>query len=184
MCGVALLEMAKCYLLIVNCKLFRTFAENKNTLSVFKMKILYLHGLDSTLQDDRRTVLALYGQIFAPEVDYRNSPNLLEALASEYADIDAIIGSSAGGLVGYYLAQKEVPTEVQPNRYYAAYMQVVIGLQDAVIDPWQSLDALKNNLQLHQPAEIHLINNMAHSYPITIFEQEVRKFFHKITLNK
>lgn len=164
------------------------------------MKILYLHGLDSTLQDDRRTVLALYGQICAPEVDYRNSPNLLEALASEYADIDAIIGSSAGGLVGYYLAQKllkpcllfnpaltyqkEVSAQVQPNRYYAAYMQVVIGLQDAVIDPWQSLDALKNNLQLHQPAEIHLINNMAHSYPITIFEQEVRKFFHKITLNK
>lgn len=160
------------------------------------MKILYLHGLDSTLQEDRCTVLSAYGQICAPELDYRNSPNLLSVLSEEYADVTVIIGSSAGGLVGYYLAQAllkpcllfnpamtyqdQVPTKVEPNPHYAAYMQVVIGLQDSVINPWESLEALKNNLQLRQPAEIHLINTMAHSYPIGIFEQEVRKFFEKI----
>lgn len=39
-------------------------------------KILYLHGLDSTLQDDRRAVLAPYGEIVAPVLDYRNTPDL------------------------------------------------------------------------------------------------------------
>ena len=44
------------------------------------MKILYLHGLDSYLQDDRRAVLTPYGEIFAPTIDYRNAPNLFAEL--------------------------------------------------------------------------------------------------------
>ena len=68
-------------------------------------KILYLHGLDSTLQDDRRAVLAPYGEIVAPVLDYRNTPDLFSTLVRDYADVTAIIGSSAGGLVAYYLAQ-------------------------------------------------------------------------------
>ncbi len=58
--------------------------------------------------------------------------------------------------------------------------QIVIGLQDTVIDPWQSLAELKGQLKNRQPAEIHLINTMAHSYPIGIFEKEVAYFMQKI----
>ena len=159
-------------------------------------KILYLHGLDSTLQDDRRAVLAPYGEIVAPVLDYRNTPDLFSTLVRDYADVTAIIGSSAGGLVAYYLAQallkpcllfnpaftykNELPATVQSNPYYAAYNQIVIGLQDTVIDPWQSLAELKGLLKTRQPAEIHLINTMAHSYPIGIFEKEVAYFMQKI----
>ena len=70
------------------------------------MKILYLHGLDSYLQDDRRAVLTPYGEIFAPTIDYRNAPNLFAELQKEYAEVDVLIGSSLGGLIVYYLAQK------------------------------------------------------------------------------
>ena len=80
------------------CQLYSTFAPI--------MKILYLHGLDSFLQDDRRTVLSPYGEIFAPTIDYRNAPNLFAELQTKYASADILIGSSLGGLVVYYLAQK------------------------------------------------------------------------------
>jgi hypothetical protein len=169
----------------------------KHRIFAVTMKILYLHGLDSTLQDDRRAVLNPYGEIFAPELDYRSNPQLFSELIAQYAEVDALIGSSAGGLVVYYLAQallkpclllnpaltykNEMPATIQPNPHYAAYMQVVIGLQDSVISPWDSLAVLREELREHQPVEIHLVNTMAHSYPIGVFEREVRAFFSKIT---
>ena len=157
------------------------------------MKILYLHGLDSYLQDDRRAVLTPYGEIFAPTIDYRNAPNLFAELQKEYAEVDVLIGSSLGGLIVYYLAQKlgkpcllfnpaltyrhEVPFNTQPNSNYRAYMQIVIGLQDDVITPWESLSVLREDMSPQQNIEIHLLNTMAHTYPIEIFEKEVKEFF-------
>lgn len=157
------------------------------------MKILYLHGLDSFLQDDRRNVLSHYGEIFAPTINYRNAPNLFDELQNQYASADVLIGSSLGGLVVYYLAQKlgkpcllfnpalthrhEMPFNPQPNPDYAAYMQVVIGLQDSVITPWESLAILREDMNSLPNVTIHLINTMEHSYPIEIFEKEVKHFF-------
>ena len=157
------------------------------------MKILYLHGLDSFLQDDRRNVLSHYGEIFAPTINYRNAPNLFDELQNQYTSADVLIGSSLGGLVVYYLAQKlgkpcllfnpalthrhEMPFNPQPNPDYAAYMQVVIGLQDSVIAPWESLAILREDMNSLPNVTIHLINTMEHSYPIEIFEKEVKYFF-------
>lgn len=160
------------------------------------MKILYLHGMDSHLQDDRRAVLEPYAEVYAPLLDYRNSPDLFSFLQSQYADIQAIIGSSAGGLVGYYLAQQmdkpcllfnpalpfrnETPFFFNFNKNYEKYMRIVIGLQDEIISPWQSIDILKQDFKATQNAEIQLINQMKHSYPIEIFSKEVAIFFKNI----
>ena len=157
------------------------------------MKILYLHGLDSFLQDDRRAVLSPYGEIFAPTINYRNAPNLFDELQTQYSSADVLIGSSLGGLVVYYLAQKlgkpcllfnpalthrhELPFNTQPNSNYTAYMQVVIGLQDTVIAPWESLAVLRDDMRSLPNVTIHLLNTMEHSYPIEIFENEVKHFF-------
>ncbi|GJH39967.1 hypothetical protein RCZ04_05170 [Capnocytophaga sp. HP1101] len=157
------------------------------------MTILYLHGLDSYLQDDRRAVLSSYGEIFAPTIDYRNAPKLFEQLQKEYAEVDVFIGSSLGGLVVYYLAQvlnkpcllfnpaltykHELPFSPRLNTDYSAYRQVVIGLQDDVITPWESLFVIREDMTPSHPTEIHLRNTMAHTYPIEIFEKEVQYFF-------
>ncbi|GET46704.1 YqiA/YcfP family alpha/beta fold hydrolase [Capnocytophaga felis] len=163
------------------------------------MKILYLHGLDSFLQDDRREVLQRYARVFAPVLDYKNTPNLFQALQEEYHDVDVIIGSSAGGLVTYYLAQAlqkpcllfnpalafrgEMPIKTDFNRQYNQYMQIVIGLQDEVIPPWQSLELLRSDISENQNIEIHLINKMEHSYPIDIFRKETEFFIKMIHQN-
>lgn len=161
------------------------------------MKILYLHGLDSFLQDDRKQVLQQYGEVFAPILDYKNTPHLFETLQKKYSDIEAIIGSSAGGLATYYLAQAikkpcllfnpalnfrnemPIPTDFDPS--YFEYMRIVIGLQDEIIEAWQSLSIIKNDISQNQNIDIHLINKMKHSYPIEIFRQEVAFFFKKLT---
>ncbi|MFK8266684.1 YqiA/YcfP family alpha/beta fold hydrolase [Capnocytophaga cynodegmi] len=163
------------------------------------MKILYLHGLDSFLQDDRRAVLQQYATIYAPVLDYKGTPNLFEKLQETYHDVDAIIGSSAGGLVTYYLAQalqkpcllfnpaltfrSEMPIATRFNRSYTQYMQIVIGLQDEVLPSWQILELLRNDISENQNIEIHLINKMSHSYPIDIFRKETEFFIKMIHQN-
>ncbi len=160
------------------------------------MKILYLHGLDSFLQDDRRQVLQRYGEVFAPVLDYKNTPNLFQTLQKEYTDVEAIIGSSAGGLATYYLAQTmrkpcllfnpalnfrdEMPIPTDFDLSYFEYMRIVIGLQDEVIDVWQSIEIVKKDISERQNVDIHSINKMKHSYPIEIFQHEVEIFFKKL----
>ena len=133
------------------------------------MKILYLHGLDSYLQDDRRTVLSPYGEIFAPTIDYRNAPNLFSELQK--------LGKPCLLFNPALTHRHELPFNTQPNPNYTAYMQVVIGLQDTVIAPWESLAVLREDMSTLPNVTIHLLNTMEHSYPIEIFENEVKHFF-------
>lgn len=78
-------------------------AFNPKTL---KMKtLLYLHGLNSCLHDDRREALQSYDvEILAPSIDYEGTPDLLNIFVEKYKSVDLIVGSSAGGLLGYYLS--------------------------------------------------------------------------------
>ena len=161
------------------------------------MKILYLHGLDSFLQEDRREVLLEYAQIEAPVLDYLNAPNLFQQLINEYKDVNAIIGSSAGGLIAYYLAQKldkhcllfnpalchysKMPFPHFFDKNYLKYMQIVLGKQDEVIPYEESLKIISNDISEKQNIELHIINQMKHSYPISIFKQEISLFFDKIS---
>lgn len=160
------------------------------------MKILYLHGLDSFLQDDRKAVLKQFGTIKAPVLDYLNTPCLFEKLIADYQDCNVIIGSSAGGLVAYYLAQKlkkaclifnpalpfrdKMSFSTYFDTNYSEFMLVVVGKQDEVINSSESLQILQEDILLTQNVEIHIINTMKHSYPIEIFEQECNFFFRKI----
>ena len=162
------------------------------------MKILYLHGLDSQIYEDRKQFLESYGELFAPILDYRNTPNLFENLIKEYKNIDVIIGISAGGLIGYYLAQvlkkpcllfnpalpfrDETELTSLLDKNYQSYMQVVIGLQDDVVPPEKTLSLLREDFSQKTNAEIHLINTMKHTLTIDILEPEWNYFLSKYKL--
>ena len=161
------------------------------------IKILYLHGLNSYLHQDRREVLTPYGEIFAPVFDYKNNPDLFTHLYEEYQNIDVIIGSSAGGLIGYFLAQKlqkpcalfnpalnyqhELPFAPLWDKEYRQYMLLVMGMQDEVIPYKESLPIALADKTTEQQIDIHLIQNMGHLYPIEIFSRELKFFFDKIS---
>ncbi len=156
------------------------------------MNLLYLHGLNSKLHDDRREVLELYPfNIYAPNIDYPNHPNLLNDLLSEYKDVDLVIGSSAGGLAGYYFSgliekpallfnpalpfRKLIPKlPILPIRQ--TLLQVVLGAQDQEVDPFESFKIISKENPENCPIKIHWNHKMGHSLPIGVFKEEV-KFF-------
>lgn len=131
------------------------------------MNILFLHGLESKLSDPKRAILATYGTITAPDLDYRSNPNMIQMLYDEYhnQDINAIIGSSMGGFAAYHLAnslgicallynpalpyrnahEQIIPPSLPINN--SAFMRIVLGAQDNIIKAKDNLNylALQSN---------------------------------------
>jgi uncharacterized protein len=121
------------------------------------MRILYIHGLDSSPNPDRIQSLEEAGhQVFALHLDYRQQPDAY-AILRAYAQqnhLDFIIGSSLGGVLGFWLAEEmgvpcllfnpavylsrsEIHIELTARRG-CSLRWVVIGEQDEVVDPEES----------------------------------------------
>lgn len=128
------------------------------------MKILYIHGLNSYPHPERLAVLAQKGhETYALHLDYENEPNTFEIL-KKYAidnEVDFIIGSSAGGYIGYWLGQlltipqllfnpavgmrdirSDVPYLIEEKMELKSW--VILGLKDETV-PHQSSVAFFNN---------------------------------------
>jgi predicted esterase YcpF (UPF0227 family) len=58
-------------------------------------KILYLHGLDGSLSPEKKAVLERYFKTVAPQLDYRNTPNMFDKLSDLFVseNFDAVIGN-------------------------------------------------------------------------------------------
>lgn len=159
------------------------------------MKLLYLHGLNSSLSPEKREILERLYEVDAPDLDYENRPEILEELRSTYLETrpDAIIGSSMGGFVGYLLsAELQIPTllfnpalpRFQGQPYIAdklffrnAYTYIVLGRQDDVVPFEQNLHLLLKQLVEGSHIELKVINKLAHRIPVPTFEKEVQHFF-------
>lgn len=162
------------------------------------MNILYLHGLDSSLSDKKRQILIRYGKVFAPKIDYRKNKNSISQLVSEFRNknIDIVIGSSMGGFVGYHLsdalqkpallfnpalAQRSISQEIlEYNNTEPNFKRIVIGAQDEVVDPAETMKFLAETLSTRINYEIHFRTDLAHRIPIPIFEEEVKLFFDRL----
>lgn len=163
------------------------------------MNILYLHGLSSSgLNSEKRKILEKYGKVFSPAIDYRTEPNSITLLAEQYKDekIHAVIGSSMGGFIGYYIADayqipsllfnpalasravyQRIPTYKNP---YLSFKQIVLAANDDVVDPKETLVFLSKTLQQYTDYHIHIRQDIKHRIPADIFEQEVKMFFERI----
>ena len=160
------------------------------------MNILYLHGLDSNLSIEKKEVLEPFGNIIAPDLDYRTNPNMIEALYTEYKNqnIDFIIGSSMGGFAGFYLSKlMQIPallfnpalpyrTSVLQNipvigNDHNHLLQIVIGNQDDIILAKDNLEFIMKLLPLKNDFRLHLLSELGHGIPVAIFESEVNLFF-------
>lgn len=160
------------------------------------MTILYLHGLDSNLSNEKKQILQQFGPVIAPDLDYRVNPNMIETLFNEYANqnIDLVIGSSMGGFAGFYLSKllqnpallfnpalpyrtsvlQNIPIIKDEHRHL---LQIVIGNQDDIIQAVDNLDFIMKLLPSKNDFRLHLINELGHGIPADIFESEVNLFF-------
>ena len=162
------------------------------------MNILYLHGLESKLNEAKRVRLQKYGKVFAPNIDYYNIPNAIEWVLGKYADtkFGAVIGSSMGGFAGYYISNRlDVPALLfnpalktrttyqqvpELNLHASAFKQLVIGQRDPVVNPPDTLNFLGEHLDRRSALYMHLRPEMEHRVPLDCFEQELKVFFKRI----
>ncbi|MBW4362346.1 YqiA/YcfP family alpha/beta fold hydrolase [Flavobacterium taihuense] len=164
------------------------------------MSTLYLHGLESKLSDEKRTILEIYAPVIAPDLDYKSNPNMIEFLYDTYKNqkIDVIIGSSFGGFVGYHLAnllgvpcmlynpalpyrsgiEQIIPSHLAMN--HPSIMRFVFGGNDSVIKAVDNLAFLFQNINDKSDYSIILQHDLGHQIPITVFEEQSKLFFESL----
>ncbi len=129
------------------------------------MTTLYLHGLNSTNQNNRTDWLQQFGKVVNPLLSYQNIPiayRHLEKLVQKFHP-DVIVGSSMGGYLGFHLGNYyRIPTIllnpalimttlVRPdNRALATDTKhtISLGKKDIVINP-QLTKNLLDSWQTH-----------------------------------
>ncbi|MCK0191516.1 YqiA/YcfP family alpha/beta fold hydrolase [Arenibacter sp. F20364] len=162
------------------------------------MNILYLHGLNGSLSDEKRTILEEYGTVYSPAIDYESDVNSIENLRRQFVDgkIDVVMGSSMGGFAGYYLSIafkkpallfnpaldtrsvfQNIPDYSSSDR---PFKRLVLGAMDEVVDPKDTLKFIGERIAENTDYHISLRQDLAHRIPLDIFEYEVRSFFNHL----
>ncbi len=158
------------------------------------MKILFLHGLESKLNEEKRQILEKFGEVNAPDLNYKNDGTIIKTMNDNYgsAKVDVIIGSSMGGFTGFYLAsQLKVPAllfnpalpyrtvaqeepEIKPEFNEPVF--IVLGQFDPIIKYSDTQDFLRRENHVDN-IKIILRHDLEHRIPTAIFEEEVSRFF-------
>lgn len=163
------------------------------------MNILYLHGLDSKLNSEKRKILEKFGNVFAPDLDYYNDEKAIDSIQKLFPgeEMNVVIGSSMGGFAGYHVAnilnkpallfnpalQKRSVQQVIPEYESrdSVLRKIVLGQLDEVVNPADTLLYIsENDLQGKTDLYLHLRPDLSHRIPTVVFEEEVADFFKKL----
>lgn len=71
------------------------------------MKIAYFRGWDEKFDENLYNALAKHGEVYYPEINYKNNKNLIHQYSNELMNRDYnwyILGSSLGGYLGFYIS--------------------------------------------------------------------------------
>lgn len=156
------------------------------------MNLLYLHGLYSYPMPEKMDLLEQKAQnIFGPKLDYFTHPDLFGWLLEEMElrKIDYIVGSSAGGLMGYWLARQTGCNALLFNPALAKldmradilqhtqgeeagkpyFIEVILGGKDDTIPPQTTIDFLAMN-DKPEHYHIHFLPELEHKIDLKTFE--------------
>ena len=161
------------------------------------MNILYLHGLDSKLSEEKRKILDQYGKVYSPDLNYYEDKNAIETVLGYYSkvSIDVVLGSSMGGFAGYYvsnsldkpallfnpaLKERSVKQKVPQILSVNALKHIVLGQVDEVINPHDTLNFLGSHFNSKTHLHLHLVPGLGHNIPVPFFREEVELFFSRM----
>lgn len=161
------------------------------------MNILYLHGLNSKLNDQKREVLEKYGHVYAPDIDYSIKHIQPELILDKLKDIEinVIIGSSMGALNSYIISDSigrpcllfnpplaKYDGNSTINHHYVkgnSYKQIILGGIDDVVDPKETLAFLGNYIDKEE-IDLHIDPRLGHRIPLDLFTTQTATFFSKL----
>ena len=158
-------------------------------------RIAYLHGLHSSPKPKKVAILQQYsqGKVYAPQLDYDDNPQLFEEIfeACRTQPVDFIVGSSAGGLLGFWLAQHlGLPALLfNPPLYKSEFIQrpalkttapaffcqIIQGARDEVVSPEETRDYLQAEVKEAYYA-IEILDSLAHQIDMATFRQTCAKY--------
>lgn len=157
------------------------------------MKILYIHGLDSSPNPDRMGWLRKQGHtVSALHLDYRNQPDsyklLSETIHSE--QIDFIVGSSLGGRLGFWLSEEfgiacllfnpalalEIPGLTNPMLENPECKQrhIVLGALDEVVNPHDTWEWLKKAERIGLTQRVGMFQHLGHQIDFETYVESCR----------
>ncbi|OJJ15811.1 hypothetical protein BKI52_36435 [marine bacterium AO1-C] len=162
------------------------------------MNLLYIHGLDSNPRSDKvATLEAIADNVWAPQLYYRKNNQVFSDLLPEAIrrDINFIVGSSAGGFMGYWLSkhlncnallynpalafqsviQQIIPIKDVPINHRQC--QIILGQKDNIIPPQSTIDYLKENDQ-SEYYQIEIIEGLGHQIDLDTFNSTCQKYIH------
>ncbi len=171
-----------------------------------KPHLFYLHGLDGNLSDEKRSILEQYGQVTAPQLNYRNETDVVRRLAEEYKGVsfDALIGNSMGGRVCFHLHQewklpallfnpplfKSIPGINLPlvgslqEDVHSLFLKLVLGAKDDVVNPYQTIIGLPGILSDDKNYQVSWHNLLPHRINGATFELEIEAFINRLQSQK
>ena len=160
--------------------------------------IIYFHGLDSSLNEEKRKALEGYGSVIAPTYDYRN-PVVLENIEKtfKFSNNTVLAGSSFGGyLANLFSTKYDIPcllfnpalavqsiaglTKLDNKRESKNnnLSYFVLGKQDTVVSAEASL--LYIDKYIKGTKVITIEPNLEHRVPPDIFEKHLYLFFNML----
>ncbi|WP_299455758.1 YqiA/YcfP family alpha/beta fold hydrolase [uncultured Microscilla sp.] len=163
------------------------------------MNLLYIHGLDSSPRPDKVAVLQdIADNVWAPQLNYRENPDTFAYLleGAKKREINYIVGSSAGGFMGYWLAPhlqckallfnpalafqsiiQQIVTLTTVTSFQPFY-SIILGGQDEVIPPQTTLDFLMKH---NSPTQYYIdhINSLGHQIDMPTYEYACYKYIVK-----
>ena len=159
------------------------------------MNLLYLHGLNSRLSPEKRTILENYGQIFAPDIDYSKKYIQPETILNAYksTEFDVVIGSSMGALNAYIISENIGRPALLFNPPLSRYQKVtfttyftkneapkqfLLGAKDEVVNPTETLAFLANRLK-EDSLRLNVDSQLEHRIPVSIFTEQLSEFFNQ-----
>ncbi len=163
-------------------------------LPLFMENLLYLHGLDGKLSEEKRAIMSVYFNVIAPNIDYRKD-NVDEIITTIFDnnEILGVVGSSMGGYVGYHISrQRDLPcllfnpalfersvvlkfTTHPKYAYYNNFMTIVLGKKDKVVNSDTTMKELKNDNTIQQ-ITFSYHTSLEHRIDINTFDFEFTKF--------
>jgi len=155
-----------------------------------EIKAVYIHGLDSEPKPEKVKIMEQAGfEVSALHLSYRENKNVYTELKEFILDKKAefIIGSSFGGMLGYWLSEEMgipallfnpaiVYQSIQVNipkidNLNCPMRMIILGEQDDVVDPIKNKQFFKEQERKGLKQKVLLCSWLGHSIDFQTFEE-------------